>query len=250
MSIVLSSSLSAHNESIGGLTWTLKTRKTAIAVYNMEIQQSEDSYSSGIYSIPIQKFLSMHVQRADLYFANKNYQAALKDYQKVVSYIEDGHLFEPADFLEGICGCLFCYLCLEKDELAKREFDKLIYHVALIGDEVETIGWFKNGPVYPFYKKKYNNSQETPQLVDLPELTTEEFCGEQCTGYALAASFACARVPNVAIAALCAGCIWGLQQLCARCCKGVGFWENCVKPLRRLYHDPEHPKNPAPHPFE
>lgn len=90
----------------------------------------------------------------------------------------------------------------------------------------------------------------TNQTLDIPPATPEENCQMQCNGYAIAAGFACSRVPNSIIQALCIGCIFGLEQICVRCCKGEGFWENCVKSLRRLYHDPEHPNNPAPHPFE
>lgn len=84
----------------------------------------------------------------------------------------------------------------------------------------------------------------------MTDMTPEEYCQLQCRAYAVAAAYACGRVPLPALQFLCIGCIFGLEELCSRCCTGSGFWENCVTGLRRLFHDPEHPENPRPHPYE
>lgn len=248
MLIVITPFLNSQDIEFDNLKLTREQIEAAIEIYNTEINQCETSCSQDRH-LSGKKLLSMYIHRGDLNFAKKNYREALKDYQKTISYIEDHNLCEPSDFLEGICGCLFCYQCLEEDESAKQVFDKLVYQVALLQDTIEDIDWFRNSPVYPIYKKNHQ-SRERKQLVSLPEMTPQEYCEFQCAGYAVAASSACLKVPNLAIAAICGGCIWGLQQLCSRCCKGDGFWENCVRPLRRLFHDPEHPNNPAPHPYE
>lgn len=240
--------LNAHSTSFANLELSPEKMDAAIEVYNTEIQLFEDFYPPELY--PAKKILSLYNERADLHFTRKNYHAALRDYQKVIAYIEDAELFEPADSIGGICGSLFCYQCLDDDESAKKEFSRLTRYLALYGEEIETVNWIRNSPIYSSYKNNHKNYKERIISLSLPEMTPEEFCSFQCAGYAVAASSACLKVPNLAVAALCGGCIWGLEQLCSKCCKGEGFWENCVKPLRRLFHDPEHPSNPAPHPFE
>ena len=93
----------------------------------------------------------MYNERGDLYFDDKKYKEALKDYQKVISYIEDNQLSAPSDFLKGICGSLFCYQCLDDDQSAKDTFNKLVSVVYELGDGIERVDWFQNGPVYPSY---------------------------------------------------------------------------------------------------
>lgn len=141
-------------------------------------------------------------------------------------------------------------MLLNDEESAKEKFDELVYHVALLRNELDTIDWLRDSPVYALFKEEQVSNRERILLAGLPEMTPQEYCEFQSAGYAVAASSACLKVPNLALAAACAGCIWGLEQVCSMCCKGEGFWVNCVKPLRRLFHDPEHPDNPKPHPFE
>ena len=186
----------------------------------------------------------------DLNFAKKDYLAALGDYQAAISCIEDNQINDPSNLINGICGSLLCYELLDEKEAAAKEFSKLAYHVALMDDEIENIDWFRNSPIYPLYKENRRLQKEKMQTVALPEMSPEEFCEYQCNAYAIAAGYACSRVPHPAIQFLCVSCIFGLQSVCVRCCKGQGFWENCVRGIRRLFHDPDHPENPAPHPYE
>lgn len=182
-----------------------------------------------------------------MYFSKQEYVRALEGYQKVIPYIRESRLSDPSNLLQAICGSMFCYDLLDQELFAKAAFDELVYEVALLNERVEEIGWFRKSPIYSYFEK---NPQRYIQKTELPETSPEEHCQTQCNGYALAAAFACSRVPHPAVQFVCYGCIFGLEQLCLRCCKGKGFWENCVKGLRRLHHDPEHPENPAPHPFE
>lgn len=224
-------------------------REVTFHEWDNEIVRLESEYNDK-RTDSLEKLSLMYRKRADLKFAWRDYQAALKDYQKIVFQNENSSFFEPSHLLYGICGSMFSYQCLDENELAEQEFNKLVYHVALMGEEIEKVDWIKESPIYIAYLKNHKRIKSPIFLTNLPEMTPEEFCQFQCAGYAIAASSACLKVPNVAIAALCGGCIWGLEQLCSRCCKGEGFWKNCVKPLRRLFHDPSHPENPAPHPYE
>ncbi|MBS0620426.1 MAG: hypothetical protein JSS61_03095 [Verrucomicrobia bacterium] len=194
--------------------------------------------------------LSFYVDRGDLNFREREYRRALEDYLMVTTLIEDNQIDRPSHLIQGICGSMFCYQCLDDDEAAQLQFSKLLCHISLLGEDLEKIEWIRNSPVYSNFKENQSHSNEQTFLTELPAMTKEEACELQNAGYAVAAATACARVPHPAISYLCAGCIFGLEQICVRCCKGQGFWENCVKGLRRLFHDPEHPKNPAPHPFE
>jgi hypothetical protein len=188
-------------------------------------------------------------ERGNISFANGDYIAALYDYQAAVRYVETNQIDDPSNLLRGICGSMFCYEFLNNDDASREEFHRLTQYVHFLGDEVDRIDWFRNSPVYNAYREK-RHLRNSIITVDLPEMTKEEHCQLQCDGYAVAAGYACSRVPNPAVQFVCVGCIFGLQQLCTRCCMGKGFWENCVKGLRRLFHDPEHPENPAPHPNE
>jgi hypothetical protein len=221
----------------------------AIHVYTQEIQLLEGQFPFRDDQLNL-KLVSMYSERASLYCSKKNYLAALNDYKTLITVIEQFDITDDSNLLDGICGSMFCYQCLEEEESAKQEFIKLVYHVAMLGDEIESVSWIQNSPVYTTLKEKNRQTGAKKPLAKLPDMTPEEFCELQCGGYAVAASFACLKVPIPSIAVLCGGCVWGLEQLCERCCKGEGFWENCVKPLRRLFHDPEHPNNPAPHPYE
>lgn len=190
------------------------------------------------------------LKTADQNFHEKDYAMALENYQKVIAYLRENNLSDPSDLLNAICGSMFCYDLLCQEPFAKAAFDELVYEVALLEGKVETVNWFRESPVYPKYKNRLSRHPVRIKTIDLPEMSAEENCEFQCDGYAFAASWACSKVPVLAVQAVCYGCIFGLNQLCSRCCKGDGFWENCVKGLRRLFHDPNHPKNPAPHPYE
>ena len=145
--------LNAYDANISNLKLSSEKTEAAIEVYNTEIKLFEDSHSPAAH--PAKKLLSMYSERADLHFARKNFHAALRDYQKMISYIEEANVNEPSDLLGGVCGCLFCYQCLDEEESAKQEFNKLIYYVASLGEEIETVDWFRNSPVYPIYKEKF-----------------------------------------------------------------------------------------------
>lgn len=215
----------------------------AIEVYNAEIQLQEDNCTGRI-------LVHLYSERGNLHFAKKNYQAALSDYQKAIEFIQKNQLNDASNLLQGMCGSLFCYEFLNEEQSSKNQFDELVYHVALHGDKIDNIDWFRNSTVYPVYKENRKLNPPRIQKIDLPPLTAEESCQLQCDGYAVAAAYACQRVPDVRIQCLCYGCIFGLERLCSRCCLGDGFWKNCVQGLRRLFHDPEHPQKPAQHPFE
>lgn len=226
----------------------------AIELYSLSISLTD----------PLNSDLSVYIDRGDAYFAEKEFLSALNDYQFVISEIKDTKPSNKHNLLIALAESMFCYLFLNDDLSSQREFDRLVNELELLRENEEAFEWIENY-IYSnsclnyallkkpkhLYPESYNNIQAiTNQTRDLPDATPEEHCQSQCLGYAFAASIACSKVPNIFIQALCAGAILGLEQICARCCKGKGFWENCVKPLRRLYHDPEHYDNPAPHPYE
>ncbi len=205
--------------------------------------------------------LTLYNQRGDLFFAQKRYAEALNDYQRVLSYINTSSLKDASNRLRSICGCLFCYEFLNESAMAETTFAYLVNEVAFMGSEINDVEWLRESVVYKYYvaniqgkRKKCTCEKDAKkvhnQTMDAPPMTAEESCILQCNAYAVAVTFACSRVPIPAVQFLCVGCVFGLEQACVRCCKGDGFWENCVKPLRRLFHDPDHPENPAPHPFE
>lgn len=197
----------------------------------------------------VKEILLTYNEKANMHFSRGEYKIALENYQKVVHYLQENGLSDPSNLISAMCGSMFCFDLLNQNQFAKAAFDELVYEVALLNKKVEEIDWFKHSPVY--YKFTQNpNRYVRIEKVGLSETTPEEDCQLQCNGYAVAAAFACGRVPHPAIQFACFGCIFGLEQLCLRCCKGQGFWENCVKALRRLFHDPDHPENPAPHPYE
>ena len=200
--------------------------------------------------VPTKDALFTYSNEANTYFSNAEYVIALEKYQEVIRYIQENNLSEPSHLLQAICGSMFCFDLLNQDAFAKNAFDELIHEVSLLNEDIEDIDWFKQSPIYPQFQKNCTLCTVSIEKIGLPEATPEEACQLQCNGYAVAAAYACSRVPNAAVQFLCYGCIFGLEQLCLRCCKGQGFWENCVKGLRRLFHDPEHPDNPAPHPYE
>ncbi len=189
-------------------------------------------------------------EQGELNFEKQNYKEALKNYNDVICYLRKNDMSDPSRLLNAICGSMYCYAILNEDRFAKEAFEELVHEVSVLREKVEDIDWFQASSIYPIYIQKSNRYGPEVQSVDLPDMTSEEYCQLQCNGYSLAAAFACGKVPHIAVQAICYGCIFGLEQLCIRCCKGDGFWENCVKGLRRLFYDPTHPKNPAPHPYE
>lgn len=235
----------------------------AIDLYTKEIATKESEGSSDV--------LTLYNDRGDLFFARKQYLRALKDYQIVLARVQNKTWDDKSNLLRGICGSMFCNNFLNKDMASKVAFQHLVEEVAAIENELHNIEWIRTNPVYLYRtrieKEKIEgsckkcgekselvvhqaiNMREPRSRAEL-EPTREENCVLQCNGYAVAAYYACSRVPMAAVQFLCVGCIFGLEQVCIRCCKGAGFWENCVKSLRRLYHDPDHPNDPAPHPFE
>lgn len=144
--IVFFSFLNANERSLIHLALTSENIAAAVEIYNTEIQLFEENDT---LSKREKKLLSMYNERADLHFVKKNYRTALKDYQKAVSLIENAALDEPGDLLAGICGCLFCYQCLDEDEFAKQEFNKLVYSAALLGEKIELVDWIRDSGVYP-----------------------------------------------------------------------------------------------------
>jgi tetratricopeptide (TPR) repeat protein len=225
---------------------------SAAHIYSRLIDSTLESSESNV--------TTLYAQRADLYFAQKRFEDALADYQVVILQADSEG--EVSNKLVGICGSLFCFELLHEDELAKATFDCLVSEVDKLGKEIENVEWLRNNFVYQYYKENIRGKKEKckcknnekndlrNQTLDIPSMTPEESCQLQCNGYAVAAGYACSRVPNAAVQFVCYGSIFGLEQACLRCCKGAGFWENCVKPLRRLFHDPDHPENPASHPYE
>jgi hypothetical protein len=194
--------------------------------------------------------LFTYSEEANTYFSKAEYAITLERYEKVIQYIQENHLSDPSCLLQAICGSMFCYDLLNQDSFAKAAFDELVCEVALLNESIEEIDWFKQSLIYPQFQKNSKRYSVSIEKIGLPEASSEENCQLQCNGYAVAAAYACSRVPSPAISFLCYGCIFGLEQVCLRCCKGQGFWENCVKGLRRLFNDPEHPENPASHPYE
>ncbi len=194
--------------------------------------------------------LLIYNEEANLFFSKREYATALENYQKVISFLRDNQLSDPSILLQAMCGKMFCYDMLNQEPFAKAAFEELVDEVAALNERVEEIDWFKQSRVYPEFQQNPNRYALKIEKVGLLDDTPEENCQLQCNGYAVAAAYACGKVPNPAIQFVCYGCIFGLEQLCVRCCRGAGFWENCVKGLRKLYHDPEHPDNPAPHPYE
>lgn len=223
----------------------------AIELYSLEIISKEADQDENV--------LSLYNERGDLFFAKKQFSEALMDYQTVVSRVKKG---DNSNLLKGICGKLFCYLFLNEDQLAEEEFNYLVDEVALIGNDIENIEWIKNSPVHHYYKENIEGKRKKPceckkmnqlfinQTQEIPADSPQEHCTTQYNGFAVACYVACSRVGNPFIQGICIGCIFGLEQVCMRCCKGDGFWKNCITPLRRLYHDPAHPESPAPHPYE
>lgn len=224
------------------------TTETTLNLYNVEIEKFQHIIQ---LDQPFSKesLFVLYNLRGDLLFSRGDYNLALQDYHNVTSDLENDILIFPSEFLKGLCGSLFCNLCLGNDAVAESEFERLVYVTAVLRTKIETIDWIRNSPVYPRYKNQSYLADLTLKI-DLPPLSEQENCEFQCAGYGVAAAYACSKVPVPSIQFLCAGCIFALENFCFRCCKGAGFWENCVKPLRRLFHDPEHPENPAPHPYE
>lgn len=198
----------------------------------------------------IEDVLLVYNEKADMHFYRGEYLTSLENYQKVICYLKSNGLSDPSNLLQALCGSMFCYDLLNQYEFAKAAFDELVYEVALLNEKIEEIDWFRHSLIYPKFIQNSNRYDVRIEKIGLPEMTPEESCQLQCNGYAVAAGFACGKVPNLAVQFICYGCIFGLEQVCVRCCKGKGFWENCVKGLRRLFHDPQHPENPAPHPYE
>ncbi len=194
--------------------------------------------------------ISLLNEQANFEFSSKRYVESLNNYEKVVRHLEHHNLTDPSLLLNAICGSMFCYEMLDQNEFAKRAFDELVYQVGLLGEEVEEIDWYQKSCLYEELKEFSDRPNLRFQRCSMSDMTPEENCQLQCRAYAVAAAYACGRVPHPAIQFLCLGCIFGLEELCSRCCTGEGFWENCVKGLRRLFHDPEHPQNPSPHPYE
>lgn len=199
------------------------------------------------------QIFQLYNERGDLYFAIQDYSSALKDFQKIPIKTNHTSWEETSEILRAICGRMFSSEYLNQDKEAEREFDDLVHAVTPIRNDLDNIPWLKGNPILIAHKKlKSSKKEPCKDCEKYMQLNSgaQENCQMQCSGYAVGASWACSRVPNPAIQFLCVGCIWGLERACNWCCKGDGFWENCVKPLRRLLHDPEHPENPAPHPFE
>jgi hypothetical protein len=227
-----------------------------LTIVNVEGEELENSFSRkndelelGAHSNLADSYsdiLSFYEQDADLNFAEQNYETALVRYQAVIDHLKEAQISNPSKLLKAICGSMFCYDLLNQETFARRVFDELVDEVALLGNEIEEIVWFRKCPIYDSYMAH----QLSLQLAAIPQDTPEENCQFQCNGYALAAAFACGKIAYPPIQVGCYGCLFALEQLCIRCCKGAGFWENCVKPLRRIFYDPEHYQNPAPHPYE
>ena len=190
-----------------------------------EFQSSTDGFLIH-QATPIQKLLFAYNEEANIHFSRSEYVIALEKYQKVVQYIQDNRLSDPSNLLEAMCGSMFCYDLLGQDSFAKAAFDELVYEVALLNEEIEDVGWFKQSRIYPRFKQNPDRYAVSIEKIGLPDATPEDNCQFQCNGYAVAAAYACGRVPNAAIQFACFGCIFGLEQLCLRCCKGEGFWEN------------------------
>lgn len=194
--------------------------------------------------------LLIYNDEADILFLKKEYASALEKYQKVIQFLQDNELSDPSNLLYALCGSFFCYDILQQDSFAQEAFNELVYEVGLLNEKIEEIRWFNQSQIYPFFKQNPDRYNLRVEKIGLPNMTPEENCQMQCNGYAVAAAYACSKVVHPALQFACYGCIFGLEQLCMQCCKGEGFWTNCVKGLRRLFHDPEHPDNPAPHPYE
>ena len=201
--------------------------------------------------------LKLYNLRGDLFFAIRDYQNALKDFQKIPVNIENATIDETSEILKAACGRMFSFDSLDNDLAAENEFKSLVQSIVPVKHQLEQIDWIRDCSLsnHSLSLKKSEDCVPCASYKDSYQAVSKssaevESCQTQCTGYAVGASWACSRVPVPAIQFLCVGAIFGLERTCHWCCKDEGFWERCVKPLRRLLHDPEHPQNPAPHPYE
>lgn len=89
--------------------------------------------------LPHRAILLAYNEEADLHFARREYAIALENYQRVISFLEDNELSEPAALLEAMCGQMFCYDMLDQEPFAKAAFEELAYEVATLNEKIEEV---------------------------------------------------------------------------------------------------------------
>jgi tetratricopeptide (TPR) repeat protein len=252
----LSSSDPLHGNNIPASHYIEEAKK---AVKRNDLLLGIEIYSAAIAATPKQhekERIILHGNRGILHLAIENYQEALSDFKKIPYSFDTDDWEQKSEILSGLCGRILALYVMNIENELNEEIAKLAYTIISMQNELHNITWLKENPmcqknINHLHAKIFKQKSDARlQLIDFSNVTPEESCVLQCQAYGVAAAWACNRIPNPAIQLACIGSIFGLEKVCCKCCEGEGFWKNCVNPLRRLFHDPEHPKNPAPHPYE